>query len=278
MEPSGTGQDHQAPTPPTGESPPRCVDLTVDSERLVRNVLLVCLLANLAFFLLDCFVNYRGWIDISSIRRLFNTTREDGMASWFGVTQTLMVALTLWLVFVTVRQQPGSRWRQAGWLVLALFFTYMAIDDGSSLHERLGTAIENIQDSGSGDSWAAALLDVFPSYAWQVFLLPLFGALGLFMLFFLLERLHAARGASWLGGPHDQGLRHAVRGAAPFLEIPRGVPRDAGHDGSLDRLPAVLDPIHRGPARAFRETGACLAKGQPGSRDPGCRAGKEMSS
>ena len=152
-------------------------------------VLLVCLLANLAFFLLDCLVNYRGWIDISSIRRLFNTTREDGMASWFAVTQTVMVALTLWLIFVTVRQQPGSRWRHAGWLVLALFFTYMAIDDGSSLHERLGSALETIQESGPEESWGAALLEVFPSYAWQVCLLPFFGALGLFTLVFLWREL-----------------------------------------------------------------------------------------
>jgi hypothetical protein len=190
VEASGTGQDHQHPTPLTGESTSRCVELTVDPHRLVRNVFLVCLAAILAFFLLDCFVNYRMWIDLPSIRRLFNTTREDGMASWFGVTQTFMVALTLWLIFVTARQQTGSRWRQAGWLVLALFFTYMAIDDGSALHERLGSALEDMQESGSGDSWAAALLDVFPSYAWQVCLLPFFGALGLFTLFFLWRELN----------------------------------------------------------------------------------------
>jgi hypothetical protein len=190
MDASGTNQDQQDLTPPMGESAPRCVELTVDPDRLIRSVFLVCLLVNLAFFLLDCFVNYRAWIDISSIRRLFNTTREDGMPSWFGVTQTFMVALTLWLIFVTARQQPGSRWRQTGWLVLALFFTYMAIDDGSALHERLGSALEDIQDSGSGDSWGAALLDVFPSYAWQVFLLPFFGALGLFTLVFLWRELN----------------------------------------------------------------------------------------
>jgi hypothetical protein len=189
MEASGTGQDHQDPTPSTGESTSTCVELTVDPHRLVRNIFLVCLLVNLAFFLLDCFVNYRGWIDISSIRRLFNTTREDGMASWFAVTQTVMVALTLWLMFVTATQQQGSRWRRAGWLVLAIFFTYMAIDDGSALHERLGQAFETIQESGPEESWGAALLDVFPSYAWQVCLLPFFGAMGVFMVVFLWREL-----------------------------------------------------------------------------------------
>ena len=187
---SETGQDHQDSTSPPGEGEPSFVELTVDPHRLVRNVLLVCVLANLAFFLLDCFVNSRGWIDISSIRRLFNTTREDGMASWFAVTQTVMVALTLWLIFVTARQQPGSRWRHAGWLVLALFFTYMAIDDGSSLHERLGRAFVTIQESGPEDSWGAALLDIFPSYAWQVCFLPFFGALGLFTFVFLWRELN----------------------------------------------------------------------------------------
>jgi hypothetical protein len=185
MNASDTGHDRPAPMPSAGDRTPPGVELALDPQRLVRTVLLVCLLTNLALFLLDALVNYPAWIDLPSMRRLFNTTREDGLASWFGVTQTVLVALTLWLIFVTARQHPGSRWRQAGWLVLAIFFSYMAVDDGSALHERLGTAIEEIQESGSGDSWGAALLDVFPSYAWQVFLLPFFGALGLFTLVFL---------------------------------------------------------------------------------------------
>jgi len=75
--------------------------------------------------------------------------------------------------------------RKAGWLVLALFFTYMAIDDGAQLHERLGSAIGDLNEESS------PLLAYFPSYTWQVLFLPFFGALGLFMLVILWRELHA---------------------------------------------------------------------------------------
>ena len=116
---------------------------------------------------------------------MFNTTREDSLASWFGITQTLFIALTAWLI-VWVSKDAG-KWRRRGWTVLALFFTYMAVDDGATIHERLGTAFR--VKKLTGDS----ILDAFPSYAWQIVVLPFFVALGLFMFFFLLKELRSLR-------------------------------------------------------------------------------------
>ena len=138
-----TDPDKTTPDPPGDPSAlPPLVELTFDPHRVLRNIFITCLLINLAFFILDIFLNYKGLATIGSVRRIFNTAREDGLAGWFAVTQTAMLALTLWLLFVTARQQGGSRWRSTGWLVLALFFTYMAADDGAHLHERLGTAFK----------------------------------------------------------------------------------------------------------------------------------------
>lgn len=81
----------------------------------------------------------------------------------------------------------ASKWRRCGWLVLAMFFTYMTVDDGSMVHERLGTAYD--VKVLSGDS----MFDAFPSYAWQIAVLPGFIVLGLFTFFFLLRELRTTR-------------------------------------------------------------------------------------
>ncbi len=50
------------------------------------------------------------------------------------------------------------------------------------IHERLGTAVETLGED-------SRLLEAFPSFAWQILFVPLFGALGLFMLWFLWREL-----------------------------------------------------------------------------------------
>ncbi len=164
------------------------ISLQVDVRRLTWTIFAVFLCLEIAWVLLDYHVNYRNRADVSAIRRLFNITREDGIASWFAVTQTFLSGLTCWVVWTVVRRQDAVRWRRIGWLVLALLFTYMAVDDGAKIHERLGTAFEVMAEraEASGEeSFAGTLLDFFPSYPWQVVFLPFFGALGLFTLVFL---------------------------------------------------------------------------------------------
>lgn len=169
---------------PTSESaPPSSVArLILSPRRVLLFVFLFCGLAELTFFLLDWHINY-GRVAAAPIRNLLNTTREDGLASWFGVTQTAFVALTLWVVFLTVRAREYTRWVVLGWLLLALLFSYMAFDDGSAFHERMGSTFKLAQKSAT--KTGSGVLSIFPSYPWQVLFLPLFAAAGLFMLVFL---------------------------------------------------------------------------------------------
>ena len=158
------------------------VELNVDAGRLARAVLVAGVLVEIALVVLDYHVNFGSAVDIGAIRRLFNIAREDGLASWLATTQTLLIALTLWLIYVSVRHRPGLHWKARAWLVLALFFSYMAVDDGAQLHERLGTAMEDWRE-------ASGAHDLSPSYEWQVLFLPVFGLLGLFLLGFLWREL-----------------------------------------------------------------------------------------
>ena len=147
---------------------------TVDAGRLLWVVFLFFLVFEVGLVYLDLTINWLRWSESGPIRRLFNITREDGLASWFAVTQTVLVALTLWSGFAITRKQGASALRRIGWLFLALFFTFMAIDDGAMIHERLGSAFQ--QSHGVG---------LFPSYAWQMVIAPFFVVAGILMVLFL---------------------------------------------------------------------------------------------
>jgi hypothetical protein len=157
--------------------------VVVASSRVVRSLGIA--LAGIALLLvfLDATVNYAEWASSGAIQRLFNITREDGLANWFQSTQTLMVGGVLWLIVLHTRGRGDERWTRRGWVLLAVFFTYLAVDDGAKIHERVGTAIDDL--SGSDDLAEASDSRMFPSYTWQAVFVPLFGALGVFALVFL---------------------------------------------------------------------------------------------
>jgi len=177
--------------------PVRPTELTLRSTAVVRGVVISCLVAEVAFVVLDYFVNYGGATKLSTLRRLTNIAREDSLASWFGSTQTLLIGLTLWCVYFVVRQQTTDRARRAGWLFLASFFTFMAVDDGAMLHERAGTVFSKMHSSDPSDGTAVSLggriENLFPSYEWQIVALPIFVLAGVFMLFFLWRELEQRR-------------------------------------------------------------------------------------
>jgi len=173
------------------------VVLVVPLKRLIRWIFGTCIAVEVLLVLLDYHVNFSHATEIGALRRLTNITREDSLASWFGTTQTLLVALTLWLTYLCVRGRGGPRWRSPGWLVLALFFSFMTIDDGSQLHERFGTVFDTVfggdPDPGGTVALGTRLLDAFPSYAWQIVVLPFFVALGGFVAVFLWRELPRRR-------------------------------------------------------------------------------------
>jgi hypothetical protein len=104
------------------------------------------------------------------------------LASWFAIMQTFLVALVAWAFVVTTRATRATAFRRAGWLFVAILFTYLSVDDGAKVHERMGTWSETFATTSE------VLMD-YPSYAWQLVVGPVLGILGLFMLFFLWREL-----------------------------------------------------------------------------------------
>ena len=68
----------------------------------------------------------------------------------------------------------------------------MAIDDGAQFHERIGSSFKRILH-GDDVYDGMEIAGFFPSYAWQLVFLPIFGAFGLFILWFLNRELELTR-------------------------------------------------------------------------------------
>ncbi|GMQ88633.1 MAG: hypothetical protein BMS9Abin09_0062 [Gammaproteobacteria bacterium] len=166
--------------------------LVINGQRLPGRIFVFCLVLELSFVLLDAVVNYGELSKLGPIQRLFNITREDGLATWFMVTQTFMAALVLWLIFLVHRSHYYGRWKVIAWGFLAGFFTYMSADDGAKIHERMGSVFSELHSSAGSvpsGSLPGRLQAIFPSYDWQLVALPLLAGAGLFMLIFLLREL-----------------------------------------------------------------------------------------
>ena len=174
------------------------VQVNMNLSRITKTIFFSCLSIFFLLMFLDYHVNYAYWTEIGALRRLCNITREDGLASYVGVTITGLPALTLWVTYVIERRLDSKKMARVGWLILALFFSYMAMDDGSSFHERMGSTFGAIQDREINSiegptSFAARSLDKFPSYSWQVVYMPIFGVLGAFTFIFLMFQLKTMR-------------------------------------------------------------------------------------
>lgn len=157
----------------TPRSEPR---INLDGQRLPGRVLLFCLLFELLLVALDAFINYGRFIDIGPIRRLFNITREDGLATWFMVVQTFLAGLVLGMIALVQRSRSAGRNNWLSWGFLSGFFIYMSADDAAEIHERIGSTFKELIQTQ----------DLFPSYEWQLVALPLLAGAGLFMMLFLL--------------------------------------------------------------------------------------------
>ena len=145
-------------------------------RRPLLAIFLVCVSIELLLVVLDLTINWMRWSDTGAIRRLFNITREDGLASFFAIIQTVAVAVILWLTWFLNKANNSSLSRQSsgGWLLMAVFLTYIAIDDGAMVHERIGTLFSQANEDLN-----------LPSYGWQFIMGPVFAVMGITMIGFL---------------------------------------------------------------------------------------------
>lgn len=162
------------------------VAIAINRRQFLTGLFLTCVIIIFGLIVADWVLNYAHGIESSAIRRLFNITREDGLASFVAVTLTLLAALTMWALWLLSRANGEARSVKIGWAVLAGMFTYLAVDDGAMIHERLGTALGN---ASAGGGW----LVNFPSYYWQIIFVPILVVFGVYFLYFLFRRLDSPK-------------------------------------------------------------------------------------
>lgn len=147
----------------------RQLTFTWDRARLPRQVGWAAVAVGGLLFLFDVIFSYSGAIPYGGIRGLCNLAKEDSFAAWVSWVVGLFAAFAAWGVYLQSRKR--------GWAAIALIFAYLAADDGAKIHERVGSAAKTLV--------AGSFLSAYPSYAWQIVFLPIFGAAGIFMLWFL---------------------------------------------------------------------------------------------
>ena len=98
----------------------------IDHKAISRKVLLACLFIEISILLLDLLLNYFQLIQSASLQKIFNVAHEQSLGTWFSVVQ----AAAAGIILLGLHQLTRTRqWRTWGWLLLALFFLYISIDD-----------------------------------------------------------------------------------------------------------------------------------------------------
>ncbi len=158
----------------------------LDGDRLVRRVFVAWVVIEVVLVVLDTVVNYNRGTDIRSLQRMTNIAREDGVATWFSSVQLLLVSVPLGLTAWRLSLED-AKWRSRGWALVALFFAYLAFDDGAKIHERVATSVTVA--IGGADADPLEVWSFFPSYEWQVIFGPFFAAMGLFIAVFFWKEM-----------------------------------------------------------------------------------------
>ena len=156
--------------------------MNLNLNRFSVRAFMVLLTCEVLLVLLDAAISYGRLISNRAIGRLFNITREDSIPNWFASMQFLLIALVLWVIYLRVRELDTAQWKTRGWAFFAGVFLFLSIDDGSKLHERVGTWLHASADAG--DSLAGILVESHLSYTWHIALGPIFTVIGLFLLVF----------------------------------------------------------------------------------------------
>lgn len=159
---------------------------TIQTDRFVSRILISLVVMETGLLFLDSAARFLRASLPLPVYRLFNMTREDSICNWFSSILTLSTALVLWIFWVRARRDPESgvkKGHKAVWMILALMFSYMAIDDGAQLHERLGSALFYFAVNTPIPP-LSRLFNAFPSYPWQVMFALFFGTM-LFLLVYL---------------------------------------------------------------------------------------------
>jgi len=127
---------------------------------------------------------------------LINLDEEGNLATWYSSAKLLALAVVAGTIWTAEGRQTQSQRRKFRvlWLLVALIFLGLSIDETSSIHERLARVV--MQESSVGLDIRETVLGgdaTKDAFAWVLIFSPLIVATAVFFLFFFYTRLFRSR-------------------------------------------------------------------------------------
>jgi hypothetical protein len=146
--------------------------LPIDVRRLWRGLAAIILTLLVGHLVGMVFIYVFGHDYVFGLVPLFSLDGEGNIPAWFSAA-LLFVSAQLLFLTGTAERRAGNPWM--GWMGLAFIFAFLAVDELSAFHEKIGWAV--------GDRVGAEGL--LHEYFWVVVYGPIVAALGVVYLRFL---------------------------------------------------------------------------------------------
>ena len=160
------------------------VEIKIDPEIFPKRLSIY--LFGVCFLLVICDVIFT-YLDVTGyylFRSSFDMTREESIPNWYASILLFAIALINAWVFSVLRATSRPKADYLPWAFFSLFFLFLSMDDGARIHERTGDFFRALTEDGVGLFIVfQGVLQTASTWAWQVFVLPVFLFIGFFMLF-----------------------------------------------------------------------------------------------
>jgi hypothetical protein len=122
--------------------------LAIFAKRIVRVLIMVVLFLTLAGLLAR--VAEYAWGSEGLLRplTLFDVGAESNIPTWFSSLELLLSSVLLAAIALASKRGGGRYGRH--WGVLSLIFLLLSVDEGASIHEAMGVALERLLHNSTG--------------------------------------------------------------------------------------------------------------------------------
>ena len=175
------------------------ISITIKSETLPQRMSWYLWLVCCFLVLCDFVFTFRDITDYYVFYRIFDMTKEESIPNWYASILLFCIGLTSLLIYIIQRAQGVSGSESSPWLLCSGFFTFLSMDDGAKIHERLGSFFRDLTEDGDGIFWIFQdLLETASTYSWQVFVLPVFLFIAFFMVFWGYQNVKNVKTQGWV--------------------------------------------------------------------------------
>ncbi|HEY5644986.1 MAG TPA: hypothetical protein VIS76_03510 [Pseudomonadales bacterium] len=154
-----------------------------------RRVALFCLGGSAMVGVLDLTLYHWALQPSEIIGQSFNIGEEQSLGTWVSTFLALFTGLVAAGIAASSRLRSGLNSVTLGWVVVALFFLFISFDDTARFHERAGTAMRVKVEALT----ETPLQTWFPSWGWQIYVMPVFAAVGAYLAWFFWRELPPSR-------------------------------------------------------------------------------------